>query len=101
MTKRHIIIYIVLALTCGAAYPFGRETLIAQSPSGFIRISAFTLNYLLLFILAGMISPWLAAKIPMLTRFKKQTASGIVMVTLVCGLLIILTLVGVQMRWSQ
>jgi len=100
VTKRHILTYIILAMLCGTAYPFGREILIAQSPSGFIVISTFTLNYLLLFVLAGVVSPWLSTKVPILQRFKKSTASGIVMITLICSLLIALTLFGMQMRWS-
>jgi len=100
MTKKHILTYILLAIACGASYPYGREILIQQEPSGYITISNFTLNYLLLFVLAGAISPWLSSKLSLLKRFKKSTASGIVMLTLVSTLLIILTLVGLEMRWS-
>ena len=100
MTKKHIITYVLLAIACGAAYPFGRTILIEQEPTGYVIASNLTLNYVLLFVLAGGISPWLSTKLYFLKRFKKSTASGIVMLTLVCTLLIVLTLVGVQMRWS-
>ena len=100
MTKRHIITYILLAIACGASYPFGREILIQQEPSGYITISNLTINYILLFVLAGAISPWLSTKLSFLQRFRPSTRSGVVMITLVCLLLVILTLVGMQMRWS-
>ena len=100
MTKKHIIVYILVAIACGIAYPYGREVLIQQEPSGYITISNLTLNYILLFVLTGAISPWAAGKLSFLRRFKKSTASGIVMLALVSALLIVLTLVGMEMRWS-
>ena len=102
MTKRRTIIaYILFAILCSVAYPFSRNMLIEQEPTGFVTTSNLTLNYVLLFVLVGAISPWLASRIPFLRRFKKSTASGMVMVTGVCLLLIILTLVGMSMRWTQ
>lgn len=100
MTRKHIVTYVVLAALCVVAYPFGREVLIVQEPGGYVHISTLTLNYVLLFVIAGAISPRLASKLRMLRRFKKSTASGIVMLTLVCALLIILTLAGLEMRWT-
>ena len=100
MTKRHTIIYVASLVLCALAYPFGREVLIQQEASGYITISNLILNYVLLFVLAGTISPWLASKLSLLKRFKKSTASSIVMLTFVCTLLIILTLVGMEMKWS-
>ena len=101
MTKRHVIIYTLLAIACIPAYLFGREIMIEQEPTGFVVTSNLTLNYILLFVLAGVISPWLSTKISLLSRFKRSTASGTVMLTLVSILLIILTLAGIDMRWSQ
>ena len=100
MTKKCTIIYTLLAIVCIPAYLFGRAMMIEQEPTGYVVTSNFTLNYLLLFVLAGAISPWLASKIPFLSRFKKSTASGLVMITSVCTLLIVLTLIGMEMRWS-
>ena len=99
MTKKHVLTYTVLLTLYVLAYPFGREILIQQEPSGYITISNFTLNYLLLFVLAGAISPWLASKLSLLKRFRKSTASGIVMLTLVSVLLIVLRLFGMDMRF--
>ena len=99
MTKKHVIIYTLLAIACGIAYPFGHEILIQQEPSGYVTISDCTLNYILLFVLAGAISPWLANKLSFLQRFRPSTASGIVMLTLVSALLIILRLFGMDMRF--
>ena len=98
---KHIIIYTLLAIACGVAYPFGRAIIIRQGPVGFVSTSDFTLNYLLLFVLVGTVSPWISTRLPFLRRFKKATASGIVMITLVSILLIVLTLVGMPMRWSS
>jgi len=98
---KHAIIYILTALACGVAYPFGRAIMIKQGPEGFVSTSGFTLNYLLLFVLVGAVSPWIAVRLPFLRRFKKATASGIVMIILVSILLVTLTLVGMNMRWSQ
>jgi len=97
---KHTIIYILLTTTCIPAYLFGRKIMIEQEPTGFVTTSNLTLNYVILFVLAGAISPWLASKIPFLSRFKKSTASGLVMITSVCTLLIVLTLIGMEMRWS-
>ena len=95
-----IITYVLLAVACVLAYPFGRHILIEQEPTGYVTASSLTLNYVLLFVLAGAISPWLASKLSFLQRFKLSLRGGIVMITLVSVLLIILTLVGLQMRWS-
>jgi len=100
MTKKHAIICILLTIACIPAYLFGREIMIEQEPTGFVTTSNLTLNYVILFVLAGAISPWLASKIPLLRRFRKQTASGMVMLSLVSALLIVLTLVGMEMKWS-
>lgn len=100
MTKKQTIAYILLALACGIAYPLGRAIMIRQEPFGYLIVSDFTLNTIFLFMLAGAISPWIATRLPFLRRFRKVTASGIVMITLVCVLLIVLTLVGMPMRWS-
>jgi len=101
MTKRHIITYSLLATACTPAYLFGRGIMIEQEPTGFVTTSNLTLNYVLLFVLAGAISPWLSTRLRFLRRFRKATASGIVTITLVCILLIILTLAGMSMRWTQ
>lgn len=101
MTKKQTITYVLLALACGIAYPMGRAIMIRQEPFGFLIVSDFTLNYIFLFMLAGAISPWIASRLSFLRRFRKATASGIVMVTLVCILLIVLTLIGMPMRWSE
>ena len=98
---RHAVIYILIAIVCGVVYPFGRAIMTKQGPEGFVSTSGFTLNYLLLFVLVGAVSPWIAVRLSFLRRFKKATASGIVMVTLVSALLIVLTLVGLPMRWNQ
>lgn len=98
---KHTIIYVLLAIACGAAYPFGRAIMIKQGPEGFVSTSSFTLNYLLLFVLVGTISPWIANRTPLLKRYKPSVRSGIVMITLVSALLIVLTLVGMSMRWSE
>ena len=100
MTKRSVTAYILLAIVCIPAYLFGRTIMIEQELTNFVTTSNFTLNYLLLFILAGGVSPWLSTKVSLLRRFKKQTASGMVMLALVSTLLIVLTLTGVTMRWS-
>ena len=116
MTKRHIITYVLLALACIPAYLFGRTIMIEQEPTGYVVASNFTLNYLLLFVLAGAISPWLASKIPLRLeskyiripllyalfrwQFRMPTMSILVMLALVCALLIVLTLAGMKMRWS-
>jgi len=100
MTKLHITVYTLLAIACGLAYPLGKVILIQQEPIGHIVVSNITINYILMFVMAGAISPWLSTRLPFLRRHKKQTASGIVMVTLVSLLLIILTLAGMSMRWS-
>jgi len=98
---KHTLMYILLAVTCGIAYPFGRAIMARQGPEGFVSTSGFTLNYLLLFVLAGAVSPWIANRMPLLKRCKPSVRSGIVMITLVCLLLILLTLVGMPMRWSE
>jgi len=101
MTKKHIITYAILGVLCGATYPMGRAIMMRQEPFGHLIISNLTLNYIFMFVLAGAISPWLAARLPFLRKFKKATASGIVMITLVSALLIVLTVVGAPMRWSE
>ncbi len=98
---KHTIIYTSIALVCGVAYPFGRAIMAKQGPEGFVSTSGFTLNYLLLFVIVGAVSPWIAVRLSFLRRFKKATASGIVMIALVSTLLIVLTLVGMPMRWNQ
>ncbi len=98
---KYIIAYALLAIASGAAYVFGRTIMIRQGPTGFVSTSAFTLNYLLLFVLVGAVSPWISVRLPFLRRFKKATAGGIVTITLVSALLIVLTLVGMPMRWSE
>jgi len=100
MTKRHVIIYMLLAALCAIAYPMGRSIIVRQEPFGHLIVSNLTLNYVLLFVLAGAISPWVASKMSFLRKFKKSTASGIVMLVIVSVLLITLTLVGLPMRWS-
>jgi len=101
MTKKHIIVYATLGVLCGVAYPTGRAIMIRQEPFGYLIVSNLTLNYIFLFMLVGAVSPWIASRLPLLKRFKKATASGIVMLTLVCVLLIVFTLVGAPMRWTQ
>ncbi len=98
---KHAIIYTLIAIACGIVYPFGRGIMIRQGPEGFVSTSGFTLNYLLLFVIVGAASPWIAVRLSFLRRFKKATASGIVMITLVSTLLVVLTLVGMPMRWNQ
>ena len=93
--------YILIAIACGLTYPFARGIMIEQEPTGFVTTSNFTLNYLLLFVMAGAVSPWLSTKLLFLRRFKKATASGVVMVTLVCTLLVVLTVAGMSMQWSK
>lgn len=100
MTKKHTITYVALVLACGLAYPMGRSILIRQEPFGHLIVSNLTLNYVFLFVIIGAISPWVAVRLPFLKRFKKTTASGIVMITLVSALLIVLTLAGMPMRWQ-
>ena len=100
MTKKYIATHILLAIACIPAYLFGRTIMIEQEPTGYVVASNLTLNYVIMFVLAGAISPWLSTKLYFLRRFKKSTASGIVMLTLVCVLLIALTLAGMRMRWS-
>ena len=100
MNKKQTITYILLALACGLAYPMGRSILIRQEPFGHLIVSNLTLNYVFLFIIVGVTSPWIASRLPFLRRFKRSTASGIVMLTLVGILLIVLTLAGMPMRWQ-
>ena len=101
MTKKYTLLYILLTIACIPAYLFGRAMMIEQEPTGFVTTSNLTLNYVLLFVMAGAISPWLSSKLPLLRRFKKATASGIVMIVMVCILLVVLTLTGMSMRWTQ
>jgi len=101
MTKKHTITYALLALTCGLAYPGGRSIMIHQMSYGYIIISNLTLNYVFLFMIAGIVSPRIAPKLSFLRRFKKATASAIVMIVLVSALLIVLALAGMPMRFTK
>ena len=97
MTKKHIVTYILSALICGTLYPFGREMMIRQEPSGEMVVSTLTLNYALLFVIVGAISPWVTKKL--LPRAPKWTSTAVMLVC-VSLLLIILTLVGMPMTWE-
>lgn len=101
MTKRQIITYSILGVLCVAAYPMGKAIMIRQEPFGHLIVSNLTLNNVFMFVLVGAMSPWIASRLPFLKRFKRTTASGIVMLTLVSILLILLTLTGAPMRWSE
>ena len=100
MTK-HIIVYVVLGLLCALAYPCGRFVMIQQGPSGSLAASNLTINYILLFVLVGTASPWLATRLKLPKKFLGLPASILVTIVLVVILLVIFALVGVTMRFTQ
>lgn len=99
MTKKHTIIYTLLAASCATAYPFIRSLLIQQEPSGLVAVSTLTLNYVLLFALAGGVGTYLGPRV--FKKMKKSYAGLIGMVVLVALLMVIMTFAGAPMQWTE
>ena len=93
--------YVVLGILCALAYPVGRFIMIQQEPSGSLVTSNLTINYILLFVLAGAASPWLALRLKLSKKFLGLPASILVTIVLVVILLLIFALVGMPMRFTE
>jgi len=93
--------YIVLGLLCALAYPIGRFTMTQQASSGSLVISNLTINYILLFVLVGAASPFLAKNLKLPKKFLGLPASILVTLILVVILLVIFALVGMTTRFTQ
>ena len=93
--------YIVLGLLCALVYPGGRFIMIQQGPSGSLVTSNLTINYILLFALAGAASPWLATRLKLPKKFLGLPASITVTIVLVVITLVIFGLVGMSTRFTQ
>ena len=93
--------YIALAILCAVAYPAGRYIMTQQEPSGSLVTSNLTINYILLFVLVGTASPWLATRLKLPKKFLGLPASTLVTLILVVILLAIFALVGMPTRLTQ